>query len=69
MLRYAGRKAHERPIRFYLDDREYLVEDILDQWCGPAHTVFEVRASDGHVYILRYRRNQDKWTLVAFRRS
>jgi hypothetical protein len=35
---YAGRRARERPIRFYLDDREYLVEDILDQWYGPVDT-------------------------------
>jgi hypothetical protein len=51
------------------DDREYLVEDILDQWYGPADTVLKVRASDEHVYILRYRSNEDEWTLVAFRRS
>jgi hypothetical protein len=56
------------PFRFYLDDREYLVEDILDQWYEPADTVFKVRAS-GHVYILCYRGNEDERTLVAFRRS
>ena len=32
------------PFRFYLDDREYLVEDILDQ----------------NAYILRYGGNEDE---------
>jgi hypothetical protein len=49
---YAGRRARERPIRFYLDDREYLVEDILDQWYGAFDTVLKVRASDARVHPL-----------------
>ena len=40
------------PFRFYLDDREYLVEDILDQWYGAFDTVLKVRASDARVHPL-----------------
>lgn len=29
---YAGSKADERPLRFQLGERLYLVEEILDQW-------------------------------------
>ena len=36
---YAGRKEDERPVRFRLDGREYLVEEVLDQWYG-ANDVF-----------------------------
>ena len=64
---YAGRKADERPIRFCLDDREYLVEEIVDQWYGPADTFFKVRASDGNLYILRCGGKEGGWSLESFR--
>jgi hypothetical protein len=28
----AGTKAEERPVRFQLDERDYMVEEVLDQW-------------------------------------
>jgi hypothetical protein len=31
---YSGRKADETPGRFRLDGRQYLVEEVLDQWYG-----------------------------------
>src|ERR1022692_4128231 len=66
---YAGRKADERPIRFYLDGHAYLVEEVVDQWCGPADTFFKVHASDGNLYILRHGGNEDAWSLESFRRA
>jgi len=53
---YSGQKADERPVCFHLDDRKYLVEEILDQWYGPEDTFFKVRATE------------DEWHLEAFRR-
>jgi hypothetical protein len=41
---YAGYKGDERPVRFSLDEREFLVEEIVDQWYGPDDTFFKVRA-------------------------
>ena len=64
---YAGRKADERPIRFYLDEHEYLVKDLVDQWYGPADTFFKVRAGDGNLYILRHGGETDEWSLESFR--
>ncbi len=64
---YAGRKADERPVRFHLDDRDYLVEEVLDQWYGPDDTFFKVRADDGNLYILRRNTSADEWTLETFR--
>jgi len=50
---YSGRKADERPVRFREEGHEYMVEKILDEWYGPDHIFFKVRADDGHVYVLR----------------
>ena len=50
---YSGRKADKRPVRFRLDGREYLVEEVLDQWYGPRDAFYKVRADDGNLYILQ----------------
>jgi hypothetical protein len=67
---YAGRKEEERPVRFQLAERDYIVEEVVDQWYGPADTFFKVRADDGYLYILRRSRSPDAdcWTLESFRR-
>ncbi len=66
---YAGGKADEKPRRFQLDQHEYLVEEILDQWYAPEHLFFKVRANDGKFYILRQRTSSPngEWELVSFR--
>lgn len=66
---YSGHKADERPVRFYLGETEYTVEEVLDQWYGPEATYFRVRADDQNVYVLRHGREEDGWTLEAFRRA
>lgn len=67
---YAGHKADERPLRFHLGERQYEVEEVLDQWYGPEDTYFRVRASDGHTYVLRHSPHAgDAWSLEAFRRQ
>ena len=50
---YAGHKADERPVRFWLDEKRYHVEAVLDQWYGKDGIFFKVRADDGNLYILR----------------
>ena len=65
---YAGRKADERPIRFRLGDRDFLVEEVVDQWYGPDDVFFKVRADDGNLYILR-RNEMGEWSLESFRRT
>ena len=66
---YSGRKADERPVRFRLDGRDYLVEVLLDQWYGPKDLFFKVRANDGNVYILRRCSSapEGEWSLESFR--
>ena len=41
---YGGRKADERPMRFQLGERDYVIEEVLDQWYSPDDTFFKVRA-------------------------
>lgn len=66
---HSGRKANERPVRFRLDGREYLIEEVLDQWYGPGDEFFKVRADDGNLYILRHESSpvEGGWHLVSFR--
>lgn len=68
---YCGSKADERPVRFRLDDREYLVEEILDEWYGPDHHFFKLRADDSNFYILRQGTSlsEGEWELVSFRET
>jgi hypothetical protein len=64
---YAGAKADERPVRFQLGERDYMVEEVLDQWYGPEDSFFKVRTDDGNLYILRRNNSADEWTLESFR--
>ncbi len=68
---YAGRKADERPIRFQLEGRHYLVETVLDQWYDPESIFYKVRADDGNLYILRQQTSTPDgvWDLVSFRQK
>jgi hypothetical protein len=68
---YSGRKADERPVSFRLDAHEYAIEEVLDQWYGPDHGFFKVRADDGNVYVLSRESSvpEGKWELVSFRQS
>lgn len=50
---YSGFKADERPVRFRLDERQYLIEEIVDQWYGTQDVFYKVRADDGNLYVLR----------------
>ena len=66
---YSGRKADERPVRFRLEGRQYLVEEVLDQWYGPQDDFYKIRADDGNLYILRRESSSPEgtWHLVSFR--
>jgi hypothetical protein len=66
---YSGRKADERPVRFWLEGRQYFIEAVLDQWYDPESIFYKVRADDGNVYILRQQTStpDGTWDLVSFR--
>jgi len=69
---YSGRKADERPVRFWLNQHEYRVEEVVDQWYGPEHVFFKLRAHDGNFYILRHVTSVPgggDWDLISFRQA
>ena len=55
-------------MRFQLGERNYVIEEVLDQWYSPDDTFFRVRADDGNLYILRHDLTSDEWSLESFRR-
>jgi len=63
VIEYSGYKVNERPVRFYIGDKELKVEEILDRWYGQEHDYFKVRASDNRVYILKWHRTLDFWSI------
>jgi len=64
---YAGHKADQRPIKFWLGDALHFVESIDDQWYGPSASYFRVHADDGNTYVLSHNVNADEWVLESFR--
>lgn len=68
---YSGHKADERPVRFRLEGKLYVVQAVLDQWYDPESIFYKVRADDGNVYILRQQTStpDGQWELVSFRQS
>jgi hypothetical protein len=68
---YAGRKADERPVRFWLEGTQYFIKAVLDQWYDPEGIFYKVRADDGNLYILRQQTStpDGAWDLVSFRQT
>ena len=68
---YSGRKADERPTRFWVDGTQYRVEAVLDQWYDPESIYYKVLTDDGNVYILRQQTStpEGTWDLVPFRQT
>jgi len=66
---YSAYKAHERPLRFVLNGREYEVREVEDRWYSPQATYFRVVASDANRYVLRHDEAADAWSLEGFRAS
>ena len=63
---YSGRKADERPIKFWLGDVVLFIESV-EEWCSPEAVYFRVLADDGNIYVLGHNETNDGWTLESFR--
>ena len=63
---YAGYRAEETPLSFYIGEREISVEEIIDRWLEPTYGYFKLRGDDGGVYILRHDLNDHTWTMTLF---
>ncbi len=64
-----GYRGEERPVRFRLEGREYVVQEVVDQYYGPEHIFFKIRADDCHEYVLRHQTSvpDGSWDLISFR--
>jgi hypothetical protein len=63
---YSGYKANERPVRFYLGEKQLEVKELLDRWYGEDHDYFKLLADDGNTYLFKYHRFRDHWELVLY---
>ena len=61
---YSGHKANERPLSFVLGERKLQVKRIVSRWFGQGHDYFKVLGDDGGVYLLKWHRNRDRWSLA-----
>ena len=52
---YSGFKADERPVRFRLDERQYLVEEIVDHGTQDVSTKFALMMGVSTSYAVRPR--------------
>lgn len=66
---YAGHRADESPVRFFLGERKIEALQIIDRWMGLDHRYFKVKGDDGAVYILRHDVPEDTWDLTLFDRT
>ncbi len=60
---YAGHKGNERPTCLWVRGEKKVVENIIDRWAGEDHDYFKLLADDRKVYLIRYDRRADFWTL------
>jgi len=63
---YAGHRADEAPMRFYIGSRTVEVREIIDRWLDPAHSYFKLRGDDDGIYILRHDQAADLWEMTLF---
>ena len=66
---YAGYKTEQRPTRFTLQGHTFRVEEVVDQWYGPDHAYFKVRADDSNLYLLKHCSDENEWSLEMFRQG
>jgi hypothetical protein len=62
---YSGYKANERPRQFSLDEDNFGIEAVEEQWRSPDAEYFKVLTKGGKRYLLRYEEGQDRWTLQS----
>jgi len=66
---YAGYRAEESPVRFFLGKTKVEVAEIIDRWIGQDHRYFKVKGDDGARYILRHDSISDIWEMTLYDRT
>lgn len=63
---YSGYKADERPVRFYVGEREFAIERVLDRWAAPEADGFRVATAAG-IWVLERSRGDGAWTATPWK--
>lgn len=58
-----------QPYSFQIGEKEFFIQEIVDQWYGREHEFYKVRADDGNVYILRHSPVTNEWELEYFKKE
>lgn len=59
---YAGFRADERPLRFFVGDLDFPVERVISEWRTPLGSYFRVE-SRGEQFLLHLDAATGEWTL------
>lgn len=60
----AGFRGEEEPRALVIGGERREVLDVSDRWRSPEGDYFQIRADDGHSYLLRLDRRENAWDLV-----
>lgn len=63
---YAGHRGDQRPLRFVLGGRTFVISEVEDKWYSPGATFFRVVTADEDRYLLRHDDAQDVWSLDGY---
>ncbi len=63
VVTYSGYKANERPLSFKFKGKKLNVLEIINRWYGQEHDYFKIKASDNRIYILKWHRTLDFWSI------
>ena len=66
---HAGHRADEEPRAIVLDGHRLRVLGIARRWQDVGARYFQVRAEDGHRYLLRHDEQSDEWEVVEVQRT
>jgi hypothetical protein len=66
---YAGYRGEQEPRRFFPDDQEREILEIVDRWLDPQHRYFKVFADDGGTYMLRHDERGGGWSFAPLGRG
>jgi hypothetical protein len=60
--------ADDSAVGFRIGDRDYMVEEIVEQWYGPDASYYKVRADDDNVYLLRHDTSANTWSMESIQK-
>lgn len=63
---YTGYRGEETPRRFFIGDKSFEIEEIIDRWLAPEYRYFKVRGGKNDIYILRHDELAHRWELTMF---